>query len=140
VPYKGNAPAMTDVIGGQIAMMFDIVSTARTYVAGGRVRALAVTSKERNASLPDVPTMREAGLPGYEVVGWYGLFGPAKMPAALVTRYAEATRKALASEELKVFWSDHGYDRWPGTAETMAAQATRERAMWATVAKGISIE
>jgi tripartite-type tricarboxylate transporter receptor subunit TctC len=140
VPYKGNAPAMTDVIGGQIAMMFDIVSTARTYVAGGRVRALAVTSKERNASLPDVPTMREAGLPGYEVVGWYGLYGPAKMPAALVSKYAEATRKALASDELKVFWTDHGYDRWPGTAETMAAQATRERAMWATVAKGISIE
>jgi tripartite-type tricarboxylate transporter receptor subunit TctC len=140
VPYKGNAPAMTDVIGGQIAMMFDIVSTARTYVAGGRVRALAVTSRERNASLPDVPTMREAGLPNFEVVGWYGLYGPAKMPAALLARYAEATRKALASDDLKVFWSDHGYDRWPGTAGTMAAQASRERAMWAAVTKGISIE
>jgi tripartite-type tricarboxylate transporter receptor subunit TctC len=140
VPYKGNAPAMTDVIGGQIGMMFDIVSTARGYVAGGRVRALAVTSRERNPALPDVPTMRESGLPNFEVVGWYGLYAPPKLPAALATRYADAARKALASDELKVLWTDQGYDRWPGTAETMAAQASRERAMWATVAKGINVE
>jgi tripartite-type tricarboxylate transporter receptor subunit TctC len=140
VPYKGNAPAMTDVIGGQIGMMFDIVSTARGYVAGGRVRALAVTSRERNPALPDVPTMREAGLPNFEVVGWYGLYAPPKLPAALAARYAEAARKALASDELKVLWTDQGYDRWPGTADTMAAQATRERAMWATVTKGINVE
>jgi tripartite-type tricarboxylate transporter receptor subunit TctC len=140
VPYKGNAPAMVDVIGGQTAMMFDIVSTARGYVSGGRVRALAVTSRERNPSLPDVPTMREAGLPNFEVVGWFGLYGPAKLPAAIATRYTEAARKALASDELKILWTEHGYDRWPGTAETMAAQAARERAMWATVAKGINAE
>ena len=140
VPYKGNAPAMTDLIGGQISMMFDIVSTARGYIAGGRVRALAVTSRERNASLPDVPTMREAGLPQFEVVGWFGLYGPAGLPAAAVARYAQAARKALAGDELKVYWTDHGFDRWPGNAETMAAQAARERAMWATVAKGIQID
>ena len=140
VPYKGNAPAMTDLIGGQIGMMFDIVSTARGYVASGRVRALAVTSRERNPSLPDVPTMHEAGLPNFEVVGWFGLYAPPKLPPALALRYAEATRKALASDELKVLWNEHGYDRWPGTADTMAAQASRERAMWATVAKGISVE
>jgi tripartite-type tricarboxylate transporter receptor subunit TctC len=140
VPYKGNAPAMTDVIGGQIGMMFDIVSTARGYVAGGRVRALAVTSKERNPALPDVPTMRESGLPNFEVVGWYGLYAPPKLPAALAARYAEAARKALASDELKVLWTDQGYDRWPGTAETMAAQAARERALWGTVAKNINVE
>ena len=140
VPYKGNAPAMTDVIGGQIGMMFDIVSTARGYVAGGRVRALAVTSRERNSALPDVPTMRESGLANFEVVGWYGLYAPPKLPPALATRYAEAARKALASDELKVLWTDQGYDRWPGTAETMAAQASRERAMWGTVTKGINVE
>lgn len=140
VPYKGNAPAMTDVIGGQIAMMFDIVSTARGHVAGGRVRALAVTSHERNPSFPDVPTMRESGLPQYEVNGWFGLYGPAKMPAAVVAKLAEATRKALAGDELKPLWSDHGYDRWSGTAETLAAQATRDRAMWAGVTKGMDLE
>jgi tripartite-type tricarboxylate transporter receptor subunit TctC len=140
VPYKGNAPAMTDVLGGQIAMMFDIVSTARGYISGGRVRALAVTSRERNPSLPDVPTMREAGLPNFEVVGWFGLYAPAKMPPAMVARYAEAAQKALASDELKVLWNENGYERWPGNADTMAAQASRERAMWATVTKGISLE
>ncbi|TWO73379.1 tripartite tricarboxylate transporter substrate binding protein [Caenimonas sedimenti] len=140
VPYKGNAPAMTDVIGGQIGMMFDIVSTARSYVASGRVRALAVTSRERNPSLPDVPTMREAGLPNFEVVGWFGLYAPPKLPPALAARYAEAARKALASDDLKVLWNEHGYDRWPGSAETMATQASRERAMWGTVTKGINVE
>jgi tripartite-type tricarboxylate transporter receptor subunit TctC len=140
VPYKGNAPAMTDVIGGQIAMMFDIVSTARGYIGGGRVRALAVTSRERNPSLPDVPTMREAGLPNFEVVGWFGLYAPAKFPPALVARYAQAAQKALASDELKMLWNENGYEHWPGNAETMAAQASRERAMWATVTKGITVE
>jgi tripartite-type tricarboxylate transporter receptor subunit TctC len=140
VPYKGNAPAMTDVIGGQIAMMFDIVSTARGYISSGRVRALAVTSKDRNPSLPDVPTLRESGLPNFEVVGWFALYGPAKLPQPLVQRYAEATRKALASDELKVLFTDHGFDRWPGNADTLATQAARERAMWATVAKGIQVD
>ena len=140
VPYKGNAPAMTDVIGGQIGMMFDIVSTARGFISSGRVRALAVTSKERNPSLPDVPTMRESGLPNFEVVGWFGLYGPPKMPAAMVAKYAEAARKAMASDELKVLWNEQGYDRWPGTGESMAAQAGRERAMWGGVTKGINIE
>jgi tripartite-type tricarboxylate transporter receptor subunit TctC len=140
VPYKGNAPAMTDVIGGQIQMMFDIVSTARNYITSNRVRAIAVTSKERNPSLPDVPTLRESGLPNFEVVGWFGLYGPAKMPRELVQRYADATKKALASDELKVLFTEHGFDRWPGDAQTLANQAAKERAMWATVAKGITVD
>jgi tripartite-type tricarboxylate transporter receptor subunit TctC len=140
VPYKGNAPAMTDVIGGQLAMMFDITSTARNFINAGRVRALAVTSRERNASLPNVPTMRESGLPGYEVVGWYGVYGPAKMPPALVARYTDAVRKALASEDVKALWTEQGYDPWLGGPEVLAAQAAKDRAMWATVTKGIEIE
>ena len=74
VPYKGNAPAMTDVIGGQLTMMFDIIGTGRNYVNTGRVRALAVTSRERNPSMPEVPTMRESGV-DFDVGGWYGLYG-----------------------------------------------------------------
>jgi tripartite-type tricarboxylate transporter receptor subunit TctC len=121
-------------------MMFDIVSTARNYITGGRVRALAVTSRERNPALPDVPTMRESGLPNFEVVGWYGLYGPPKIQPAQAAKYAEAARKALASEDLKVFWTEHGYDKWPGNGQTMAAQAARERAMWASVTKGIQLD
>lgn len=140
VPYKGNLPAMTDVIGGQLSMMFDITSTARNFITAGRVRALAVTSRERNPSLPQVPTMRESGLPDYEVVGWYGVYGPAQLPAATVARLNDAVRKALASDELRTLWNEHGYERWTGGPEVLAAQAAKDLAMWAGVTKGIEIE
>ncbi|HWH82832.1 MAG TPA: tripartite tricarboxylate transporter substrate binding protein [Burkholderiaceae bacterium] len=140
VPYKGNLPAMTDLLGGQIEMMFDITSTARTFIGAGRVRALAVTSRERNASLPDVPTMREAGLPQYEVIGWYGLYGPANLAPAIVARTNEAVRKALASDALRALWAEQGYERWSGTPDALAAQAAKDLAMWAGVTKGIEVE
>lgn len=140
VPYKGNAPAMTDVIGGQINMMFDIVDTARAYITSGRVRPLAVTSRERNPALPDVPTMGELGVRDYEVGGWYGLYGPAKMPRELVMRYNEATRKALGHEELRSKLVDHGYVLWTGTPEILAERATKDLALWGTVTKGIQVE
>ena len=140
VPYKGNAPAMTDVIGGQINMMFDIVGSARNYVTSGRVRPIAVTSRERNVSMPDVPTMQEAGIPDYEVGGWFGLYGPAKLPAALVARLNEATRKALANEDFKNKLLDQGYDLWIGSPQTLAERAARELALWATVTKGIQVQ
>lgn len=140
IPYKGNAPAMTDVIGGQLNMMFDIIGSARNYIASGRVRALAVTSRERNASMPDVPTMREEGIADYEVGGWYGLYGPAKLPASIVARYNEATRKALAQVELRDKLVEQGYDLWLGSPQTLSDRAAKELAMWATVTKGIQVE
>lgn len=140
VPYKGNAPAMTDVIGGQLSMMFDITSTARTFVQSGRVRALAVTSRERNASLPDVPTMREAGLPGYEVIGWYGVYGPARMSPELVGRLNAAVNKALADPGLRKQWQEQGYDLWGGAPEVLAAQQKRDFEMWRGVTRGITID
>ena len=140
IPYKGNAPAMTDVIGGQLNMMFDIVGSARNYIASGRVRALAVTSPERNPSLPDVPTMREEGVADYEVGGWYGLYGPAKLPVAIVDRYNDATRRALANEELRSKLVEQGYDLWLGSPKTLSDRASKELAMWATVAKGIQVD
>ncbi len=140
VPYKGNAPAMTDVIGGQITMMFDITSTARNYISSGRVRALAVTSSNRNPSLPDVPSMREAGIADYDVGGWYGMYGPAKMPAELVERYNKAARAALASEELKQKLHEAGYELWTGTPQTLAERQARELALWGTVTKNIKFD
>lgn len=140
VPYKGNAPAMTDVMGGQISMMFDIISTARNFILSDKVRALAVTSKDRNPSLPDVPTMREAGLPGYEVIGWYGVYGPPGMPAALVTKLNVAIERALADEGLRKQWISQGYDMWAGKPETLVSQAKRDLDMWRGVTRGITIE
>ncbi|MFI5446347.1 Bug family tripartite tricarboxylate transporter substrate binding protein [Polaromonas sp. UC242_47] len=140
IPYKGNAPAMTDVIGGQLHMMFDIVGSARNYISSGRVRALAVTSSERNASLPEVPSMREEGVADYEVGGWYGLYGPAGLPAAIVARYNEATRKALAHEELRSKLVEQGYELWLGSPKTLSDRAAKELAMWGSVTKGIQVE
>ena len=140
VPYKGNAPAMNDVIGGQLTMMFDIVGGARKYITAGQVRALGVTSAQRNPQLPDVPTLREAGLPGYEVGGWYGLYGPKALPPALTQRLAEATRRVLATAEMQARLADLGYAPWAGTGEQLAAQARLEFDLWATVTKGIEIE
>lgn len=140
VPYKGNAPAMTDVIGGQISMMFDIIGSARNYIASGRVRPLAVTSRERNASLPQVPSMQEAGVPDYDVGGWIGLYGPAKMPAELVARYSEAARRALAQDELRRKLVEQGYDVWSGNAQALAERAARDYKLWGSVAKGIHMQ
>ena len=140
VPYKGNAPAMTDVIGGQISMMFDIIGSARNYIASGRVRPLAVTSRERNASLPQVPSMQEAGVADYDVGGWIGLYGPAKMPAELVARYSEAARRALAQDELRRKLVEQGYDVWSGSAQALAERAARDFRLWGSVAKGIHVQ
>lgn len=140
VPYKGNAPAMNDVIGGQLQMMFDIVGGAQKYITAGQVRALAVTSATRNPMLPDVPTMREAGMPGYEVNGWMALYGPPKMAPATVERLAEATRRVLATPDFQARLGALGYVPWVGSGAELAALATKERAMWATVTKGIEIE
>lgn len=140
VPYKGNAPAMTDVIGGQLTMMFDIIGSARNHIAGGRVKALAVTSPQRNPTLPDVPTMAEQGLAGFDVGGWFGLYGPATLPPALLARFNEATRKALEHAELQKVWADQGYVIWSGSPDTLATKAAQEREMWKPVTKGITVD
>lgn len=140
VPYKGNAPAMTDVIGGQLTMMFDIISTARSYIASDKVRAIAVTSPARNASLPQVPTMGEAGIADYDVGGWYAVFAPPQLPKALATRYGQAFANALKDPELKAKLEAAGYELWIGAPELVDARAKKERAMWATVTKDIKVE
>ena len=140
VPYKGNAPAMTDVIAGQITMMFDIIGTARNYIGAGRVHVIAVTSPGRNNSLPDVPSMQEAGLPGFDVQGWYALYAPPGLPADRLARYQEATRKALASEDLKQKLVEQGYELWHGSARDVAERVKAELALWATVTKGMKFE
>ena len=139
VPYKGNAPAMTDVIGGQLTMMFDIISTARSYIAGDKVRAIAVTSPARNASLPQVPTMGEAGIADYDVGGWYAVFAPPQLPKALAAD-GQAFANALKDPELKAKLEAAGYELWSGGPELVDARAKKERAMWATVTKDIKVE
>ena len=143
IPYKGNAPAMTDVIGGQLNMMMDIVSTASAYIHSGKVRAIAVTSPQRNASLPDVPALAESGiegLKGFDVGGWYGVYGPKGMAPELVARLNKAINAALAQPELRKRFKELGYDEWTGAPQKLAERAAKERAMWATVTQGITVD
>jgi tripartite-type tricarboxylate transporter receptor subunit TctC len=140
VPYKGNAPAMTDVIGGQIQMMFDIVGGSKTYIESGKVQPLGVTSKERNPALPNVPSMAELGIRDYDVGGWYGLYGPLSMNTESRQRIASASAKALADPELRKRWENLGYVIWQGSAADLGDRMKREHALWADVTKGMTFE
>jgi tripartite-type tricarboxylate transporter receptor subunit TctC len=140
VPYNGNAPAMTDVIGGQINMMFDIISTAKTYVDSGKVLPVAVTSRKRNKAMPDLPSMEEAGVRDYDVGGWYALFVANKTDPALVKRYAEASDKVMNSPQMKARLAELGYDEWHGSAKDVSERLNRELKLWGEVVKGIQVK
>lgn len=140
VPYKGNAPAMTDVMGGQIQMMFDIVGGAKAHIDSGKVRPLAVTSKERNPALPQLPSMTELGVRDYDVGGWYGLYGPLGMSAEVSQKITAATARALQDPELSKRWVDQGYVIWNARPADLAERMRREHALWAEVTKGMTFE
>jgi tripartite-type tricarboxylate transporter receptor subunit TctC len=140
VPYKGNAPAMTDVIGGQLTMMFDIISTALPQITSGRVRAIAVSSPTRNRSLPDVPTLIESGVADFDVGGWMAIYGPPALHDAAAQRVTEATKRVLAQAEIRSRLEELGFTLWTGDGATLSKRAVAERAMWATVTKGIEID
>ena len=101
VPYKGAAPGITDLIGGQIQVMFTTVASAASLIAGGQLRALAVTSAERSPAFPQLPTVAEAGVPGYAAESWYGLFAPAKTPADVIDRLNKSAALAVQSEAIQ---------------------------------------
>ncbi len=110
VPYKGNAPALTDLIGGQITMLFDQISTSSPHIRSGKVRALGVTTLTRAAILPDVPTIHESGLPGFEDVTFNGILVPAATPSAIVERLYAEIAAVLAMPELKKRHGDQGIE------------------------------
>jgi tripartite-type tricarboxylate transporter receptor subunit TctC len=109
VPYKGTAPALTDVMGGHISAMIDALPSTMPHVKSGKLKALAVTSARRIPSLPDVPTVAESGLDGFEMVSWYGLWGPSSMPPELVSKIQQEVAKALKSQQVAKSLGDHGF-------------------------------
>lgn len=139
VPYRGNSPAMIDVIGGKITYMFDITSTAIPFIESGKVRALAVTSRERNAGLPDTPSMIEAGVEDYEVTGWYALIGPANLPDNVVTTLRNALNNVARNPEFIKLMDAGGYDIALSDGEQLKERAKREYAMWDEVIKQAKI-
>ena len=140
VPYKGSAPAVVDVMSGQVQSMFDNLSSSMPHIKAGKLRALAVTSATRSAAAPDIPTMAEAGLPGFEVTSWFALVAPAKTPRAVIARLNAEVRKVLEQSGVKARLSELGADVAPSTPEALAALITSETAKWAEVVKASGIK
>ena len=139
VPYKGNAPAMSDVIGGKISFMFDVSGTAIMQIQGGKVRALAVSSPERMPQLPDVPAVSESGLKDFAVTGWYGLVGPKALPAEIVARINKANAAIAQNPEYKKWMYQYGYNIQTIGPDAMRERARNETALWESVIKKANI-
>ncbi len=135
VPYKGGSLATVDLLGGQVDMMFEQMYSAAPNLRSGKLRGLAITSKVRSPLFPDIPTMQEAGVPGFEVQNWQGLIGPAHMPPAIVKLLNETCNKALADPELRKAMLEQGNEIGGGTPEQFAAFAKSEEARWGKVVK-----
>jgi tripartite-type tricarboxylate transporter receptor subunit TctC len=135
VPYKGSAPAVTDLVGGQIDIMFDNMPSAIQHVRNGRLKAIAVTTAKRSPELPDVPTIAEAGVPGYEATSWFGMFAPAATPAPVVAKLNAALVKVLADADVKKKLAEQGAEPYSEKPEQFAEFIRKESAKWAQVVK-----
>jgi tripartite-type tricarboxylate transporter receptor subunit TctC len=135
VPYKGNAGVLTDVISGRVAFSFPTLPSAMPYVKNGTLRALGVTSAKRSPSAPDIPTIAEAGLPGYEATSWYGVVAPAKTPPAIVAKINDAFVRALQDPGVKKVLANLGLDSVGSTPTEFAARINTDMAKWAAVIK-----
>jgi tripartite-type tricarboxylate transporter receptor subunit TctC len=135
VPYKGAQPALTDVIAGQVQMMFATSASVIPYVKAGRLRALAVTTAQRSASVPELPTIAEAGVPGFEATTWHGVVVPAATPADLVEALNKKINSALEEKDLKDRLNALGAEIATGTPKEFADYIAREIPKWAKVVK-----
>lgn len=135
IPYKGGGPALNDVIGGQVPVFFGSVASTKQYVDTGKLNALAVTSKKRASSMPSVPTMAEAGVPGYEVYEWNGIFAPAATPAPILVKISDAIAKVMQSAEVRDKVLSLGGDPFGGNAEAADKFVKAQMAEWAKLVK-----
>ncbi|WP_020201907.1 tripartite tricarboxylate transporter substrate binding protein [Cupriavidus sp. WS] len=133
VPYKGVSPAITDLVGGQVTMMFAQLSSALPYIKAGKLRALGVASARRSAVLPDVPTIAEQGFPKFEAVSWYALMAPAGTPRDVIQQLSHQAGQVLASPALKDKLAVVGMDAAGGTPAELATAIQKESARWAEV-------
>jgi tripartite-type tricarboxylate transporter receptor subunit TctC len=140
VPYKGTGPALTDLLGGHIPMMFTPIPTAHGQAESGLLRALAVSSAQRSKLLPDLPTIAESGLPGYEAALRYGLVAPAGTPRAIVERLNKELRVALAAEDVRARLATDGAEVLPSTPQEYAADIDREETTWSKVVSALGLK
>jgi tripartite-type tricarboxylate transporter receptor subunit TctC len=135
VPYKGSSPALTDLIGGQVQIMFDNLPSSLAQIKAGKLRAVAVTSLKRAPALPDVPTISESGLPGFEASSWFGVLAPAGTPAPIVARINGEVNKWLQSADARERLLGQGAEAAGGTPEQFASYIRVETEKWAKVVK-----
>jgi tripartite-type tricarboxylate transporter receptor subunit TctC len=140
VPYKGAAPAITDLIGGQIDVMFTTVASAASLVENGQLRAIAVTSAERSPAFPQLPTVNEAGVPGYTAESWYGLFAPAGTPADVIARLNKAAAAAVQSEAFKKLGVNEGLVVVARPPEELDGYVRSEEGRWRKVIQDAGIK
>jgi tripartite-type tricarboxylate transporter receptor subunit TctC len=140
IPYKSTPPALNDVIGGRVSMMFIDLAPGLEHVRAGTLRALAVTTQERSALLPDLPSLHEAGIPGYNVTSWAGLFAPAGTPKEIVARLNAEVARIIANPEAKARIAVTGFDAFTGPPETLASFVQTELTNWAKLIKDAGIE
>lgn len=140
VPYRGGSPAMADLLGGQIDMLFDSLGTAHAQIKTGKVRALAVTSATRNESLPDVPTVAEAGVPGYSSVPWYTISAASGVPAPIIDKLNAEINAVLKAPDLVQRWSGLGVLPLGGTVAEARARNEQETVKWSAVIEAAKIQ
>jgi tripartite-type tricarboxylate transporter receptor subunit TctC len=140
VPYKGGGPAMIDLMGGQIQLIFATAASAVGPIKSGKINALAVTTLKRSALVPDLPTVAETGLKGFEANNWYGIVVPAKTPRAIVMQLNKAATTALLTPDIKELLFKQGLDVAPESPEAFGAYIKSETVKWAKVVKASGLK
>jgi tripartite-type tricarboxylate transporter receptor subunit TctC len=140
VPYKGAAPAITDLLGGQIQVMFTTVASAASLIAGGQLRALAVTSAQRSPAFPELPTVAESGVPGYAAESWYGLYAPARTSAEIIDRLNKSAAKAVRSEAFKKLGVNEGLVMVASPPAELDRYVRSEEERWRKVIRDANIK
>jgi tripartite-type tricarboxylate transporter receptor subunit TctC len=140
VPYKGSGPALNDLISGQVDLMFDQLPSSLAQVQGGRLKAVAVTSRQRTSVAPDIPTMAESGLPAFEATSWWGVFAPPKTPPEIVAKLNAVIHQALTDPKLLETFAGMGLEVWQSSPEELAKLLVDERAKWQKVIADNKIE
>jgi len=139
VPYKGNGPAYTDLISGQVPVMFPNITTALQHVRSGKLRALAVTGKSRTRLAPDIPTVAESGLPGYEMNSWFAIMAPAGIPKAVVDKYQVEVARALADPGVREQFIAQGLTPVGNTPSELAVMLRAQLARYSKVIREAGI-
>ncbi|GAB2892441.1 tripartite tricarboxylate transporter substrate binding protein [Paralcaligenes sp. KSB-10] len=140
VPYKGSGPAMTDLLGGQVDFMFDSITSAKPHIQSGKLKAIAVTTSKRSATLPDVPTVAESGLPGYDLTPWFATFVPAGTPPDIVARLNKSMLDAMKTPKVQATFSTIGAEAVGSSPAELKTYLASEESKWSRIIKEAGIQ